>query len=117
MTNIKRRIASFVAAFAMVGAVTVPSVAKYVVNDTAIVAEAAVVAKVATVKCDKWVDIKGNTNFRAEPNTKSKVVASIAKDTKGKPVHLISRTKKKQGNYYWYYSEFDKGWVRSDRIK
>lgn len=112
MTNVKRRIASFVAAFAMMGAVTVPSVAKYVVNDTAIVAEAAV----ATIKVDRWVDIKKNTNFRAKPSTSSDVVASIKNATKNRPVHLIKRTKNKQGGYYWYYSQYDKGWVRSDRI-
>ncbi len=113
MTNIKRRIASFVAAFAMVGVVAVPSVANFVTSDTAIVAEAAV----ATVKCDRKVDLKGNTNIRKSPSTTAKIVASIAEDTTGKPVHLIKRTKNKQGGYYWYYSEYDKGWVRSDRIK
>ena len=38
MSNIKKRISSFVAAFAMLGTVTVPSIAEYVSNDTVAVA-------------------------------------------------------------------------------
>ena len=110
MTNVKRRIASFVAAFAMMGAVTVPSVAKYVVNDTAIVAEAAVNKKVPFRG-----DLKANTNIRLNPSIKSKVVASVKNRTYGKKVYFTNRSKDNQG-HFWYYSKYDAGWVRDDRI-
>ena len=112
MTNIKRRIASFVAAFAMVGAVTIPSVAKYVTNDTAIVADAGTLHQ---EKVNFWVNIWGNTNFRQSPTTSSRVVASIKNTTKGKPCHLTYVAATTNGT--WYYSQYDHGWVRYDRIK
>ncbi len=110
MTNIKRRIASFVAAFAMVGTVTIPSVAKYVTNDTAIVADAATNKKIPF-----WGGIKGNTNIRLNPSTNSAIVASIATATKKKSVYFTKKSKDNKG-HYWYYSLYDHGWVRDDRI-
>lgn len=108
MTNIKRRIASFVAAFAMVGAVTIPSVAKYVSNDTAIVAEAAYYEGSVNFR----VDVKAGTRFRQGPSTSSRVVASVASRTYGKKVYLTRVAATSAGT--WYYSKYDKGWVRSD---
>ena len=110
MTNIKRRIASFVAAFAMVGAVTIPSVAKYVTNDTAIVADAATNKSVPF-----WGDIKANTNIRRNPSTNSAIVASVGARTRGKSIYFTKKSKDNQG-HYWYFSKYDNGWVRDDRI-
>jgi hypothetical protein len=109
MTNIKRKVASFVAAFAMIGAVTVPSVAKYVTDDTAIVAYAA--AKSVPFKAD----IKANTCIYRFPSTSSMVVASVSSRTRNKAVYFISRTRDNKG-YYWYFSKYDNGWIREDRI-
>jgi hypothetical protein len=110
MANIKRRIASFVAAFAMVGAVTIPSVAKYVSNDLAIVADATINKKVPF-----WGGVKERTYFRLNPSIHSKVVSTVVRWGKKKSVYFIKKSKDNQG-HYWYYSKYDKGWVRDDRI-
>ena len=109
MTNIKRKVASFVAAFAMVGVVTVPSAAKYVTDSTAIVAYAA--AKSVPFRAD----INGNTGIYRYPSTGSLLVASVASRTRNKAVYFISRSRDNRG-YYWYFSKYDNGWVREDRI-
>jgi hypothetical protein len=111
MTNIKRRIASFVAAFAMVGVVAVPSVANFVTSDTAIVAEAA-----AKKSVPFRGDLKPNTNIRRNPSINSAIVASISAGTTGNAVYFTKKSKDNKG-YNWYYSKYDKGWVREDRIK
>ena len=118
MTSIKRRITAFVAAFAMMGAVTVPATAKYVTNETATSASAA--SKVVSGEVyhfDKKSishDVKANTKFKAEPNGSSKTVASVKKATTGKKVCFIKCCIKDDG--IWYYSKYDKGWVNFDNI-
>lgn len=93
MTSIKRRISAFVAAFAMMGAVTVPAAAKYVTNETAITAsaasEGAVGEKFGFSNGPLRVDVKANTKFKAEPFESSKTVASVKKATTGKKVCFI----------------------------
>ena len=107
MTNIKRRIASFVAAFAMVGVVGVPTVAEKLSADNAITASAA-----WRVNC--WGDVKANTVFRQSASTNSPVVASVGSRTYNKTVHLTRVAATRSG--IWYYSQYDKGWVHSNRI-
>ena len=110
MTNIKRRIASFVAAFAMVGVVGVPTVAEKLSADNAITASAAYIEG----KVDFWVDVKANTVFRQSSSTNSPVVASVGSRTYNKTVHLTRVAATRSG--IWYYSQYDKGWVHSNRI-
>lgn len=119
MTSIKRRISAFVAAFAMMGAVTVPATAKYVTNETAITASAAsvVVAK-EQYHLDEGPlrrDVKANTKFKAEPDESSKTVASVKKATTGNKVYLTKCYITEEG-IIWYYSKYDKGWVKRDNV-
>ena len=108
MTNIKRRIASFVAAFAMIGVVGVPTVAEKLSADNAITASA------HEENVNFWVDVKAGTRFRKSPSTSAKVVASVANRTYNKTVHLTRVSATSNGT--WYYSQYDKGWVRLDCI-
>ncbi|WP_295078980.1 hypothetical protein [Ruminococcus sp.] len=118
MTNIKRRISAFVAAFAMMGAVIVPATARYVTNETVIAAAAA--SKVVTGEvyhCDESPlkrDVMANTKFKAEPHESSKTIASVKKATTGKKVYLTKCCINNEG--IWYYSKYDKGWVKRDSI-
>lgn len=115
MTIIKRRISAFVAAFAMVGAVTVPSSAKYVINETAITASAASEYEIYDFSDDPVrVDVKAKTKFKAEPFESSKTVASVKKETTGRKVYLTKGTITEDG--IWYYSKYDKGWIKRDCI-
>ena len=119
MTSIKRRISAFVAAFAMMGAVTVPATAKYVTNETAI--EAATASIVVTGEIyhfdasPRRHDVKANTKFKAEPNDNSETVASVKKATTGSKVSFIKCFISEEGKI-WYYSKYDKGWVNKDNI-
>ena len=118
MTSIKRRISAFAAAFAMMGAVTVPATAKYVTNETATSASAA--SKVVSGEVYHFDesplrhDVKANTKFKAEPNESSETVASVKKATTGNKVCFIKCCIKDNG--IWYYSKYDKGWVNLDNI-
>ena len=110
MTNIKRRIASFVVAFAMVGVVGVPTVAEKISADNAITASAAYHEEAVNF----WVDVKAGTRFRKTPSTSATVVASVGSRTYNRPVHLTRVAATSNGT--WYYSQYDKGWVRLDCI-
>lgn len=109
MTNIKRRVASFIAAFAMVGAVTVPSVAKYVTDGTGIVAYAA--AKSVPFRAD----VRGGTGIYRYPSMGSLRIASVKSRTYNKCVYFIDK-RRDNGGYYWYLSKNDNGWIREDYI-
>ena len=115
MTSIKRRISAFVAAFAMMGAVTVPAAAKYVTNETAVTASAASEYRIYDFSNDPVrVDVKANTKFKAEPFESSKTVASVKKETTGRKVYLTKGTINE--DVIWYYSKYDKGWIKRDCI-
>lgn len=113
MTNIKRRISAFAAALAMAGAVTVPSAAKYVTNESAITASAASDDYTIgfMVPCNIRADVKAKTKFREEPCNSGKVVASVSKRTYGQKVYLTWVAATDEG--IWYYSKYDHGWVRN----
>lgn len=113
MTSIKRRISAFVAAFAMMGTVTIPSAAKYVTNESAITASAASDDSIQgfITPCYLRADVKANTKFRAEPRDNAKVVASVKKRTYNKKVYLTWIAVTDKGG--WYYSQYDHGWVRN----
>jgi len=118
MTNFKRRISAFVTAFAIMGSVTVPATAKYVTNEKAITASAAMDEDelLCVLPCYQRADVKAKTKFRKEPSENSKVVASVSKRTYGQKVYLTSCAFTVDG--VWYYSMYDHGWVRNaDLIK
>ncbi|EWM52657.1 hypothetical protein [Ruminococcus flavefaciens] len=108
MANIKKTIAAFAASVAMFGAVAAPTV-NNIITANPIVASAAWEGNV-----DFWVDIKGNTVFRSGPGQNYSVVASIKNRTYGKSVHLTRVAATANGT--WYYSQYDHGYVRLDRI-
>jgi hypothetical protein len=122
MTSIKRRISAFVAAFALMGAVTVPVTAKYVTNETAITASAAS-EESEVFRCERYhlteppirLDVKANTKFKAEPNESSENVASVKKATTGKKVYFTECYISVEG-IIWLYSKYDKGWVNIDDV-
>ena len=119
MTSIKRRISAFTAAFAMMGAVTVPATAKYVTNEPAITVSAA--SKVVTIETydvpgsPMRLDVKANTKFKAEPNENSETVASVKKATTRKKVYFTNCYISKEG-IIWFYSKYDKGWIKTDNV-
>ena len=116
MTNLKRRISAFAAAFMMMGAVTVPSAAKYVTNEAATTASAAENYFIlynygpTTFK----TDVKAKTKFRAYPCIGSKVVASVKKRTYGGKVYITQYALTDDG--IWYFSKYDKGWVHTNDL-
>jgi len=118
MTSIKRRISAFVAAFAMMGAVTVPATAKYVTNETAI--EAATASIVVTGEIyhfdasPRRHDVKANTKFKAGPSESSETIASVKKATTGEKVRLTECVLNNEGA--WYYSKYDNGWVKREQL-
>jgi len=113
MTNIKRRISAFAAALAMMGAVTVPSAAQYMTNETATTVSAASDDYILFFAhpCIFRADVKAKTKFRAEPCNSAKVVASVKKRTYNQKVYLTMVAVTDEGA--WYYSQYDKGWVRN----
>ncbi|WP_295078983.1 hypothetical protein [Ruminococcus sp.] len=123
MTNIKRRISAFVAAFAMMGAVIVPATAKYMINESATEVSAEYIP-FGNYSINYRADVKANTKFRESPSKNSKVVASVKKRTYGKKVHFervvyYNFYKDSEYSYLngtWYYSKYDKGWVNSNDI-
>ena len=123
MTSIKRRITAFVAAFAMMGAVTVPATAKYVLNESANKVSAEYIP-FGNYTINYKADVKANTKFRESPSKSSKVVASVKNRTYGKKVHFercyyINFPKNSEYSYMnceWYYSKYDKGWVEAKDI-
>ena len=118
MTSIKRRISAFAAAFAMMGAVTVPATAKYVTNEAATAVSAT--SKVVSGEVYHFDespfrhDVKANTKFKAEPNESSETVASVKKATTGEKVCITKCALTDEGA--WYYSKYDNGWVKRDHI-
>ena len=87
MTNIKRRVSAFIAAFAMMGAVTVPASAKYVTNESAVTASAEYIP-CCCYDISYRADVKAGTKFRESPSKNAKVVASVKKRTYGKKVYF-----------------------------
>lgn len=124
MTNLKRRFSALIAACAMIGTVTVPSVAKYVTDGTAITASAGEYIPYCSYNTNLRADVKANTKFRETPSNTSKVVASVKKRTYGKKVYfdkvVCYNFRSDSGLSYlngvWYYSKYDKGWVNSNDI-
>ncbi len=124
MTSIKRRISAFLAAFAMIGSVTVPSIANYVTNESAITASAGEYLPYCCYNISYKADVKANTKFRQSPYKNSKVVASVKNRTYGKKVHFEkvvcynfpANSEYSYLNGTWYYSKYDKGWVNSSDI-
>jgi len=124
MTNIKRRISAFAAAFAMIGAVTVPATAKYVTNESAVNVAFAEYIPFGSYTINYRADVKANTKFRESPSNSSKVVASVKKRTYGKKVHFDkvvyysfrADSEYRYLNGTWYYSKYDKGWVNANDI-
>ncbi len=116
MANIKRRISALAAAFMMMGAVTVPSAAKYVTKEAAVTASAAedyfILYNYGPTKFR--ADVKAKTKFREYPCKGSKAVASVSKRTYGDKVYFIYYASTDDG--IWYYSQYDKGWVRESDI-
>ena len=116
MTNLKRRISALAAAFMMMGAVTVPSAAKYVTKESAVTASAAedyfIVYNYGPTKFR--ADVRAKTKFRAYPCIGSKVVASVSKRTYGDKVYFTYYASTDDG--IWYYSQYDNGWVRESDI-
>ena len=116
MTNIKRRISALAAAFIMMGAVTVPSAAKYVTNEAATTAFPAK----DSYFLYSWgptkfrADVKAKTKFRAFPCIGSTVVASVKKRTYGDKVYFVQYASTDDG--IWYYSQYDNGWVHESDI-
>ena len=105
MINIKRKLSSLIAAFALLGVVTVPSVANYVTDETIIIANAA-----DEEEADIDVYLFGNTVVRKEPSDSSKKVTNN-KVLKPCKVTKIAYT----DNGDWYYISDYKGWVPADR--
>ena len=104
MTSIKRRIASFVAAFAMIGSVAVPSVSKYITNDTAIVANADYVGKI-----DFYVYVGPNTIIYKSYSTSNGQVTKTKDILKSHATYVAATP-----NGTWYYLSDRYGWVRSE---
>ena len=106
MSNIKRRIASFVASFAMLGTVTVPSIAEYVSNDTV-----AVAAEVEPgyeggiyVKYNKEVYLLLNTTVYKCPNGKTEkiaVISDLGKSFLATKVVIKNKEHGVQEKWYW----------------
>ncbi len=124
MTNLKRRFSALIAACAMIGTVTVPATAKYVMNESAIQVSAGEYIPYCSYNTNLRADVKANTKFRESPSNTSKVVASVKKATKGKKVYFekvvcynfSSDSGLSYLNGVWYYSKYDKGWVNSNDI-
>ena len=104
MTSIKRRIASFVAAFAMIGSVTVPSVSKYITNDTAIVAN----AYTQEGNVNFYVYVAPNTTIYKSYSTGSAQVTKTKDILKSHAIRFASTP-----NGTWYYLSDRYGWVHS----
>ena len=119
MTSIKRRISAFAAAFAMMGAVTVPATAKYVTNETATAVSAA--SEVAKRELYNFpedpirLDVKANTKFKATPDENSETVASVREATTGNKLYVTDCFISVEG-IIWYYSKYDHGWVNRDNV-
>ena len=124
MTNIKRRVSALIAAFVMMGAVTVPTTAKYVTNKSAITASAGEYIPFCCYDISYRADVKAGTKFRESPSNNAKVVASVKKRTYGKKVYfekMLSYNFRADSGYShlngtWLYSTYDKGWVNYNDV-